>query len=186
MAVYAYEKRYTVEDFWEFARSPENETRRLELEDGVIVEMASSSPLNTVIAGRIIYFLNGHVIPNDLGYVTVPDGGFKLGSKSSRQPDAAFVSKARAPKLPKAFDFAPDLAVEIVSPDEDILKKANEYIRAGTRLVWAVYGIEQTVYVFRPPQGGELRVQILGVGDVLDGEDVLPGFTLKISDIFPE
>jgi hypothetical protein len=51
------EKLYIAQEFWEIAQLPENETRRLELEDGIIVEMASSSPLNTVIAGRIITFL---------------------------------------------------------------------------------------------------------------------------------
>lgn len=73
-------KLYTVEEFWEIAHLPENEERRLELEDGVIVEMAVSSPINTVTAGRILHYLNAFVIPRDLGYVTGADGGFKLAS----------------------------------------------------------------------------------------------------------
>ena len=127
------EKLYTAEEFWEIAQLPENQDKRLELEDGVIVEMGSSSPANTVTAMRIGYFLNGFVIPRDLGYVTGADGGFKVGAKRVRQPDVGFVSKARVPKLTKRFDLAPDLAVEVVSPDEDIFKKAREYLHAGTK-----------------------------------------------------
>jgi Uma2 family endonuclease len=179
------EKLYSAEEFWEFARQPENESRRLELEEGVIVEMASSSPTNTVIAGRVIYFLNAHVIPNNLGYVTVPDGGFRLAAKRVRQPDAAFISRSRLPELPKEFQIAPDLAVEVVSPNEDVLKKVNEYLRAGTRMVWAIYADEKSVYVFTLDEDGSLRGQPHGVDDTLDGGDVLPGFALPVREIFP-
>ena len=68
------DRLYTVEEFWEIARLPENEGRRLELEDGVIVDVGASSPINTVTAMRIGYFFNAFVIPRDLGYVTGPDG----------------------------------------------------------------------------------------------------------------
>lgn len=98
------EQLLTAEQFFEIARLPENKERRLELEDGVIVEMAASRPINTVIASRVGHFLNSHILPNDLGYVTSPDGGFKLASGRVRQPDVAFVSKKRYPKLPSEFE----------------------------------------------------------------------------------
>jgi Uma2 family endonuclease len=126
------------------------------------------------------------VIPNDLGYVTVPDGGYKLAPRKVRQPDAAFIAKERFTAFGEPlFQLAPDLAIEVVSPDEDILKKAREYLSAGTRLVWAIYPDEKIVYVFHPPRDGELWLQELGVEDTLDGEDVLPGFKLKVRDLFP-
>jgi len=137
------EKLYTADEFFEIVQLPENDEKRLELDDGEIVEMAASSPANTVIAARISYFLNAFVIPNDLGYVTGADGGFVLSEQRVRQPDVAFVSKNRVPTLPKRFNLAPDLAVEVVSPDEDVFKKANEYLRAGTKQVWAVYADER-------------------------------------------
>ena len=180
------EKLYTFEEFWEVARLPENENRRLELEDGVIVEMGASSPINTVTAGRILHFMNAFVIPRSLGYVTGADGGFRLAPKRSRLPDVGFISKAKLPQLPKRFDVPPDLAVEIVSEDEDIFKKAREYLLAGTKLVWAVYTDERTVHVMRLDEDGGLRSLPFGIDTVLDGEDVLPGFTLPVRDIFPE
>ena len=179
------EKLVTAEEFWQIAQLPENEQRRLELEDGVIVEMASSTQENTVTAGRLIHFLNAFVIPNDLGFVTIPDGSYKLGPRRVRQPDVGFISKARHPQLNGVqFPIAPDLAIEVVSPSEDVFKKVTEYIQAGTRLVWTVYTEDKTVYVFQPTDTGELRVQTFGVGDTLDGGDVLPNFRLAVRDIF--
>jgi Uma2 family endonuclease len=180
------ERLYTAEEFWEIAALRENETRRLELEDGVIVEMASSSPINTVVAMRVGYFFNAFVIPRDLGYVTGADGGFKLAPKRVRQPDVGFVSKERLSKLPKKFEIAPDLAVEVVSENEDIFKKANEYLRAGTRMVWAIYADEKTVYVMRLDEDGGLHSLPFGIDSTLDGGDVLPGFRLPVRDIFRE
>ena len=179
------EKLYTVEEFREIARLPENEHKRLELEDGIIVEMPPSKPINTVVAGRIIYFLNAYVIPNDLGLVTVPDGGFKLNTGTSRQPDVGFVPKSTAEFVPDEFDFAPALAVEVVSPSEDVFKKVNEYLSSGTSLVWAVYCDEKKVYVFTQDESGVVHSIPKGVNDVLTGGDVLPDFTLPVKDIFP-
>ena len=178
----AREKLYTALEFWEIAQSSENDARRLELEDGIIIEMASSSPLNTVIAGRMITFLNNHVMKNDLGYVTVPDGGFRLAENTVRQPDAAFISKERQPTLPEHFEIAPDIAVEIVSSREDVLKKVNEYLAAGTKLVGAIYPHEQTVHVF---QSNQPRWMTLYIDDTLSGGDVLPGFEISVREIFP-
>jgi Uma2 family endonuclease len=180
------EKLYTAEEFWEIAQDPANELRRLELDEGVIVEMAESSPINTVIAGLVITALNVFVVPRKLGYVSTPDGGYKLGERKVRQPDAAFISKARVAKLPKHFDLPPDLAVEIISPNEDALKKVNEYLRAGVRIVWTIYADDQEVYVFTLNDDGSLRGQPFGISDTLDGGDMLPGFTLPVRDIFPE
>lgn len=179
------EKLYTVEEFREIARLPENENKRLELEDGMIVEMDSSRPVNTVVAGRIVYFLNAFVVPNNLGLVTGADGGFKLSSGTSRQPDVAFVSKSQAQIIPREFDFAPALAVEVVSPSEDVFKKVNEYLASGTSIVWAVYCDEEKVYVFTRDDSGRVVSEPKGIGDVLTGQDVLPDFELAVGDIFP-
>ncbi len=180
------EKLYTAEEFFEIAGLPENDEKRLELDDGEIVEMAESSPKNTVTAMRIGTFINIFVMPHNLGYVTGADGGFKLEEKRVRQPDVAFISKKRVPKLPRRFGIAPDLAVEVVSPDEDVFKKAREYLLAGTRLVWAVYTDEKTVYVFQLDADGSVRSKPFDIHATLDGGDVLPDFTLPVKDIFPD
>ena len=113
------EKLYTADEFWVIAQLPENEDKRLALLDGVIVEVPPSSQKNTVTAARIIYFFNAFVIPRNLGYVTGADGGFTLDARNARQPDVAFISKARHARLEGVvFPLAPDLAVEVISPSE--------------------------------------------------------------------
>ena len=183
------EKLYTVDEFLEIVNAPENAHKRLELIDGVIVEMPSSSPLNTVIAGRIIYFLNAFVLPDNLGFVSVPDGGFALSPHHTRMPDAAFISRERMPELTgNVFPVAPDLAIEVISPSETA-RRVNDkialYLQFGTRLVWAVYPKDQKVDVWRSAPDGGMIVHTLAIDDTLDGGDVLPGFTLPVRDVFP-
>ncbi len=135
MVIQAQEKLYTVEEFWEIVKLPENEERRLELDEGVIVDVGASSKRNTVVTGRLIHFLNAHVIPNNLGVVTTPNAGFKLGRRKYRQPDAAFISGAASSVDLEGtyFTVVPDLAIEVVSPDEDVFKKAREYLQSGSQ-----------------------------------------------------
>jgi Uma2 family endonuclease len=177
------EKLYNAGEFFEFARQPENQERRLELVNGVIVEMPPSRPINTIIAIRIAHFLSEHVMTYDNGYVTGADGGYKLSENQVRQPDAAFISKDRYPTVPDEFDGAPDIAVEVVSPREDALGKASDYLKAGTSQVWAIYPDTKTVHVL---QKTEPRWTELTIGDVLHGGDVLPDFELAVEAIFPE
>lgn len=181
------EKLYTVEEFFEIAALPKNEERRLEWEDGVIVDVGTSTRLNTVTAMRIGTFVNVFVMTPDLGVVTGADGGFKLPTiRRVRRPDVGFLSKTHGIELVGvAFEIAPDLAVEVVSPDEDILKKASEYLRAGTQFVWAVYAEEQIVYVMTLGEDGAILSRLFGIEDTLDGGNVLPDFTLPVRDIFP-
>lgn len=177
-------RKYTAEEFLAYAELPENAERRLELVDGTIVEMPPSRMINTVIAMRLVTFLNLHIMAADLGYVTGPDGGYILRPNHIRQPDVGFVVKARYPdQLPNQPDGGPDIAVEVVSPREDVLSKAHEYFQAGTRLVWAIYPDEQLIHVLRPD---EPRLRTLTLGDTLTGEDVLPGFELALDDLFPQ
>lgn len=180
------ERVYTVEQFREIAQLPENENRRLELEDGIIIEIASSKPINTIVAGRIITFLNNYIMPKNLGIVTVPDGGFKLSPDTSRQPDVAFVPIEQVEVIPNEFNFAPALAVEVVSPSEDVFKKVNEYLASGTSIVWAVYCDEKRVYVFTRNNSGIIQSEPKDIGDILEGGKVLPNFTLAVKDIFPD
>lgn len=180
------ERRYTVEEFFEIAQLPENEEKRLEFDDGDIIDMGSSSRVNTIVGIRIAHFLSAFVIPNDLGFVTGADAGYKQPSGKVRRPDVAFISSKHEISLVGVeFLISPDLAVEIVSPDEDVFKKVNEYFRNGTRLAWLVYPDELTIYVLQLDADGGIHSVPFGIDDTLDGGDVLPGFTLPVRDIFP-
>ena len=87
----------------------------------------------------------------------------------------------------KPIPFAPDLAVEVSSPSQsagDLAAKVALYLAGGTRLVWVVWPDRQQVDVWHP--GDTQPSATLGVGDTLDGEDVIPGFIHSIGDIFAQ
>lgn len=99
-------------------------------------------------------------------------------------PDIAFVrAERRSERIPGYIPGPPDLAVEVVSQDDsqDFVNELTlEYLLAGTRLVWLVYPQSHSIVVFRADRSGLL----LRENDRLDGEDVLPGFSIKVSEMF--
>jgi Uma2 family endonuclease len=77
------------------------------------------------------------------------------------------------------------LLVEVVSPGDSALqlaKKVQDYLGAGVRLVWVVYPDVEIVEVHRISGRGD----VLRADDTLAGEDILPGFAVKVADLFPE
>ncbi len=182
------EKLYTAAEFWDIARLPENENKRLELIGGVIYEMPPSSRINTILAARLTRLLGNFVEERDLGYVTSSDGGYQLDERTVLIPDVGFIAKARVPDLSgTTFPGAPDLAVEVISPSETarkVLDKVQLYLLAGTRLVWAVHPEEKVVDVYRLADDKTINVQPVRLDSVLDGGDVLPGFSLPVANLF--
>lgn len=177
----------TVDEFWEISNAPENAGRRLELVDGEIIEMPASSNINTVLAMRIGGYMMLHVETLDLGYVTAPDGGFRLDEYNAPQPDTAFIRKERANLQGKEFIGAPDLAVEIVSPSESrpmITRKIRRYLEYGCQVVWVVYPEDEAVEVYRLGADGNLTIHLVEKDGVLEGAEVLPNFQLPLSKIF--
>ena len=86
----------------------------------------------------------------------------------------------------EAWPLAPDLTVEIASPNHyrpALARKAQRYLNAGTRLVWVVWPKRKEVDVWRP--GDTQPSTTLGVDDALDGLDILPGFTYPVRRLFP-
>src|SRR5208283_3813728 len=114
--------------------------------------------------------------------------GFLLGRgpDTVRAPDIAFIHRDHLPpKVPEdAFwPGAPDLAVEVVSPNEtyrEVDEKARAWLAAGAQLVWVVNPLLQTVSVYR----SDGTIVTLAARDELAGEDVLPGFSCRLDEIF--
>ncbi len=163
-----------------------------EVVEGVLVRMAGSGRLCSIIGGLIYAALVTYARPARLGVVTPADGVYKfVGAETGLIPDAAFYSAARDATIARSDDdkpipFAPDLAVEVASPSQsanEMAAKARLYLSGGTRLVWIVWPSAHHVDVWRHdhPSG---PVRTLNAGDDLDGEDVIPGFTHPLADIF--
>ena len=169
-----------------------------ELVDGRLVRMAPTGLEHLDITERLYETLRTFVLSRGLGRVTLPDTGFRLSKPGEPDtvlsPDVAFVSIHRIQQLPapgtrerKHFlAVAPELAAEIVSPDQhhpEMAKKAQLYLEKGVRLVWVLWPDQQQVDVWRP--GSTAPVATLGMTETLDGWDVVPGFKLPVADLFP-
>jgi Uma2 family endonuclease len=123
----------------------------------------------------------GWVVPSDAGYQCFPDDPGKV-----RKPDVSFIQAARlAPEdAPEGWvRIAPDLAVEVVSPNdlfEAVTLKVREYLAAGVRLVWVIDTATRMAYVYPHERRGEILTQ----DDTLSGEDVVEGFQCRVADLF--
>jgi len=175
--------RVRVDEFEKIAALPENADRHLEFIGGEIVEVLTNS-LTSRIAANILIEIGYHNKQHNLGYITGEQGGYRV-SGEDYLPDVGFISKARHPKGPREtwVPYAPDLAVEVVSPSDRVSKiavKVANYLAAGT-FVWYFYPDEQVAIVYEPGQ----PVKTLTINDTLDGGKVLPGFKLTLKDTFP-
>ena len=121
----------------------------------------------------------------ELGGVYGADTTYLIGA-NQRLPDVSFVAAARIPADgdPEGmWQLAPDLAVEVVSPNdlyEKVGDKVLEYLAAGVKQVWIVSTKQRSVTIYRSP----VDVQIFSGDAELVSEDLLPGFRCRLSDIF--
>ncbi|MBI1281770.1 MAG: Uma2 family endonuclease [Anaerolineaceae bacterium] len=184
-------KTYTVEEFWDYVHLPENAGRRLELVNGEIVEMVPTGGEHGEITFDFGLLIGNFVKKHKLGRITAAETGYILGIKPDgkpdvRAPDIGFVRIERAPE-PFGSQFIPlipDLVVEVVSPGDeakDVEEKIQFYLDRGVQLIWVMYPSLKSVIVRRSDS-----MKKLSINDILSGEDVLPGFEVKVSDIFPK
>lgn len=182
------EKVFSIDDLHALETLPENQDKRLELIQGVMFEL-SPSFVPSAIAAEIIYHLKAYLKKHDLGYVTGADGGYIMSNNDRFIPDVGYISKERLPEVPERdVPVPPDFAVEVKSPTDTIIgiqKKALDYLNFGTQLVWVVYPEKQTVEVYSHAGQGNVNVRTLTLQDNLEGENVLPGLSLPVAEIFP-
>jgi Uma2 family endonuclease len=159
-----------------------------ELVDGVLVEKGMGFR-SSLLACVFIEILRSFVVPRRLGLIAGADGALKLMPGLVRIPDVSFLSWDRIPggKVPSEAipPIGPDLAVEVLSESNtkrEMARKRREYFASGTRLVWEVDPESRTVSVYNAPE----RFQMLSETDTLDGGDLLPGFALRLTDLFGE
>ena len=193
MSILASTKRL-MSDNWPVPEVPDAEPEPLfddehfELVDGQLLEKPmgfGEQWLDSKLHAFFILFLHG----NDIGRAVV-EGKFALPNTGNRRiPDLAFISYETWPKsksFPKAAyaSMAPDLAVEVISPSDGgraIIKKMQEYFRAGCKAVWLVWPDAEQIHVYDSPKS----VKIYGITDTLEGDPVVPGFRLPLIELFP-
>lgn len=160
--------------------------RLVELVDGVLVEKAMGQR-EGFLAATLIGFLWTFLRAHKLGVVGAPDTLMRLQPGQDRLPDVSFTAWENLPTadahMQRVGRYAPDLAVEILSPNntrKEIERKRREYFTAGTKLVWIVDPDARAVAVFTDPN----THTVLTEADTLDGGTVLPGFILPLADLF--
>jgi Uma2 family endonuclease len=174
----------TAEELW---RMPPSDQRR-ELVKGELRTMAPAGFDHGAIIMKLARLLANHVEANRLGVVVGAETGFKLKTDPDtvRGVDIGFVVASRIERGGRPAGFwsgAPDLAVEVLSPSdtiEEAEEKVNDYLEAGCRMVWVVSPRLRTVATYRPNQSPA----IVGEKQDLDGQDVVPGFSCKVAEIF--
>jgi Uma2 family endonuclease len=193
------EKYLSVDEFWALLQTPEFQGKRVELVDGKLVFKQGLDGMaggtggeHGEITGDLSAWMWNHVRQHKLGRLTAAETCYvlwqnpdKSGKDIVRCPDIGFVRLDRAPQ-PFGEGYVPmppDLAVEVMSPGnitEDMERKIQDYLRYGVQIVWQVFPKTQTIVVHTPED-----VKTLTIEDTLDGGTVLPGFKLKVSEIFP-
>jgi Uma2 family endonuclease len=177
------EQVMTVEDFVAFATLLENEDRRLEFINGEIVEVMSpgrtrNSEYRDILAVAVHFFCRENQLRC---HTSGEDGAYRIGD-SVVVPDFAYKPTRMSNDYP---DPVPPLwVVEVISPTDkaaDIRQKREVYLRAGI-LYWEMYPQLERIDVYPPGQ----PARTLGIDDVLDGGDVLPGFQLPVRDLLDD
>jgi Uma2 family endonuclease len=161
---------------------------RYELIDGQLVERDMGAE-SSLVATLLVTLLNQHVRRQRLGKVFGSDCGYQIFTDHPnrvRYADGSFIARGRFPseQVPQGhIRIPPDVAIEVVSPNDAAAKveaKRLQYLQAGVRLVWIVFPESRTVHVYR--QTG--TPSALRDNDELSGEDVVEGFTCRVSELF--
>lgn len=175
-------------EFYRLIDLPENADKLLELIDGEIVEQMATFGRTSGISMRLGVLFGVYLLNNEIAHITDAQGGYELDDENTLIPDVGIILKSRLAVLPddQFIPMPPDIAVEVVSksdlekPKERIEKKVKAYQAAGVPLTLYVYPDRREVEVYRPGQ----PLEIVGVEGVIDCGAVLPGFALRVNDIF--
>ena len=171
----------------EFLMLPQREVKEELVRGELRVNPPPGGP-HGVAGANLIAFLIAHVVSRKLGVVFGDGVGYQLMQipHTVRVPDASFVREDRMPAEgvgPGLFKFAPDIAIEVLSPSEtasEVQEKLDDYLVAGTSLVWIVDPVRRTVMTV----SRNAPLVLLHESDTLDGGEVLPEFSCAVSDIF--
>lgn len=172
----------------EYLRLPAENEYRDELVRGRVVRDQRPGARHGWLTGRLYVALDAWARESGCGMATI-ETGFVLeeGPRPTvRGPDVAFIAAERLPPegIPTGFwPFAPDLAIEVVSPTDrvsELSARVLDYLEAGSRLVWVVDPSTETVTVYRSRRD----VRLAAVGDALEDAGLLPGFRHAVEDLF--
>jgi Uma2 family endonuclease len=159
-----------------------------EVVDGKLVER-NMSLLSVSAGGELYRSLQSFALENGLGRAFGDGLGYRCfrdDPRKVRRPDLSFIRQSRLTReviLSNEVTIPPDLAVEVVSPNDffcEVEAKVMEYLDAGVPLVWVLNPLSKTAHVYRNSGDWDL----LKHDEVLDGEDVVPNFRCNVGELF--
>ncbi len=172
-------RRYTEQDLLNMP----DDGRKYELVDGriqVVPTGARHGKIGFRLANKVSPFITDRYEGFD------SSTGFRMAGGNIRSPDLSLMDVKRLPDGKPPVDFAdgaPDLAVEIVSPTEnlkDLMQKVFEYFESGSREVWLLFPERKQVHRYTAP----LELEVLNENDLLTGDELLPGFEVRVKELF--
>lgn len=179
------QKLVTAEELWEMPEAP---GKRFELVDGEVIEVSPAGDLHMAIVEIVYKRLDRFVEQHNLGLVRFDGLGYviKRGPDQVRVPDVSFVAWEGVPEGEPSewfWEGPPTLAVEVVSQDDlalDFRDRVYDYLEAGTQQVWVLWPRRRRISVFSP----NADTRELGPDAVLDGGSLLPGFSVRVGELF--
>jgi Uma2 family endonuclease len=161
--------------------------KQVELVRGRLIVREPPGYRHGITAAKLGRLIANHATERALGVVVAAETGFKLFADPDtvRAADVAFIARNRAPDPPPAGypALAPDLVVEVLSPNDragEVLSRVGDWLSAGTRIVWVVDPARRRAAVYR----ADTSVSLLAEHDTLEGEDVLPGFSHGLAEVW--
>lgn len=177
----------TAEEFYDWANRPENDGRRLELDEGEVVEMPSPGEAHALVCWLVIKVMTEYVVRRGAGHLLTNDCGLVVRRKPDtvRGPDVMVsLDNLRLDQARRGHsERVPALIIEVVSPsdrEKDINRRVRQYLDGGVPLVWVVYPQTRLVNVCRPNE----FPKTLDETDELTGNGVLPDFSCSVRDLF--
>jgi len=166
----------------EFAQMSTVETQDYELIDGELIPLSSGTPLHNLIRDKIVQAIRNYLDQNPIGGAT-GETDCCIDSGTVRRPDLSIFlgehwSQLDLNQIP--VPFAPDIAVEVLSPSEhslEVTRKVREYLGAGSLEVWLLDQANGELQV-----RSKLGIRLLENGDVLDSP-LLPGFAVAVAEL---
>lgn len=179
------EKIYSAQDFQIMPEFDEN----YELVEGRLVKKDMPGYRHAFIA-RLLLKAYDRFDPDERIGRFVQEISVVLGPKDVPAPDLAFWQKENLPVMTDKAASRPDLVVEILSPRdietkkrrEEIQAKVRRYQAAGVKIIWVINPAKKSIEIYQP---GQLEpVNVLGETEILDGGELIPGFTYSIAKLF--
>ncbi len=159
--------------------------KEYEIVNGQPEEKEMAGALHSGVGTRLIIELGYYCKTHKRGAVYGPDATFQIGI-NERLPNVSFISAARLPKDREPttkWMLVPDLAVELVSPNDlysRVKSKIRAYLTAGVREVWIIEPEVSMITIYR----SQTDFTVFSEDDELVSETLLPGFRLKLSELF--